>query len=143
HDPDQRAYLTPDPIGLLGGGGVWDYVPSPLGWIDPYGLACTRVAPRIETGNLQEGWTHIEARHITGTHPHGPGDLFAPGTTRAQLEKAADYLVDKGTRISDPSRRIQTFEKRMKVNGVRDRVRVIVDSHDGNRVITMFPVRSE
>lgn len=85
----------------------------------------------------------LAARDVSGTHPHGPGDLFAPGTTRAQVTRAAEDLVARGTRISDPSRRIQTFERRMKVNGVRDRVRVVVDSDDENRVISIFPVRSE
>lgn len=80
---------------------------------------------------------------MTGNAPGGHGDLFAPGTTRAQVEKAADRVVLKGTRVSDPSRRIQTYEKRVKVNGQADRVRTIVDSHDSNRVITIFPARSE
>jgi len=30
---------------------------------------------------------------------------------------------------------------KVKINGVKDLVRVIVDSDDANRVITMFPVR--
>ena len=38
HDPEQRGYTRPDALGLFGGG-VWDYVPSPLTWSDPYGLA--------------------------------------------------------------------------------------------------------
>jgi len=105
--------------------------------------ACNRTPPRIDTGDIRDGWIHIEARHITGTHPSGPGDLFAPGTTRAQLEEAAKKIVANGTRTTDPSRRMQIFEKRIKINGKRDRVRVRVDSEDGNRVSTMFPVRSE
>jgi hypothetical protein len=102
-----------------------------------------RDTPRIENGNAKEGWIHIDARHVTGDAPEGPGDLFAPGTTRAQIEQAARTLVKKGLRISDPSKRIQTFEKVITVNGQTDRVRVVVDSDDGNRVITIFPVRSE
>jgi len=43
--------------------------------------------------------------------------------------------------VSDPNRQLQVFEKRIKVNGLRDRVRVIVDSQDANRVISIFPVR--
>ena len=45
YDPDLQAYLTPDPLGLMGGGEVWNYVPSPLHWVDPYGLACTVGGP--------------------------------------------------------------------------------------------------
>ncbi|WP_207636340.1 hypothetical protein [Acetivibrio clariflavus] len=90
---------------------------------------------------MNEGWKHIDARHVTGNHPKGSGDLFPSGTTRKQIEDAAQIVVKKGTRISDPSKRIQTFEKVIKVNGRRDLVRVIVDADDFNRVITIFPVR--
>ncbi|MDQ3684471.1 MAG: hypothetical protein M3430_02555 [Acidobacteriota bacterium] len=99
-----------------------------------------RGKPKIEDGNLKEGWKHIEARHVTGNHPDGAGDLFAKGTTRKDLEEAADTVVQKGLRISDPDKRIQTFEKRISINGESDRVRVIVDSTTG-KVITMFPAR--
>ena len=54
---------------------------------------CTREKPRIEDGNDREGWQHIENRHITGSDPGG--DLFAPGTTREQLERAANTVVKK------------------------------------------------
>ncbi|HZH77167.1 MAG TPA: hypothetical protein VEY88_14145 [Archangium sp.] len=100
-----------------------------------------RTPPRIEDGNLKEGWQHIEARHITGNHPKGPGDLFAPGTTRQQLAKAAEEIVENGTRISRPGDRIQSFQMKIKINGRRDLVQVVVDSDDANRVITMFPIK--
>lgn len=100
----------------------------------------SRVRPRLETGNLNEGWTHIEARHIRGNHPDGAGDLFAPGTTRGQVLQTAEELVDRGVRISDPTRRIQTYERHLTVNGMHARYRVVVDSADGNRIITCFPV---
>jgi hypothetical protein len=93
---------------------------------------------QIQTGDSREGWVHIEAGHITGTDPGG--DLFAPGTTRAQLQRAAEIVVSRGMRISDPGRRMQTFERRITVNGKSDNVRVRLDSRDG-RVITIFPVR--
>ncbi|MBT2310355.1 type IV secretion protein Rhs, partial [Pseudomonas fluorescens] len=31
---------TPDPIGLLGGLNLYQYAPTPLTWIDPWGWAC-------------------------------------------------------------------------------------------------------
>jgi RHS repeat-associated protein len=96
----------------------------------------------ISDGDLKKGWEHIDTRHVTGNHPSGSGDLFAPGTTRNQLAEASQKLVDKGTRISDPSRRMQVFEDKIKVNGIKERVRVTVDSATGE-IITIHPVRSE
>ena len=76
----------------------------------------------------------FEARHITGA-----ADRFAAGTTREQLQDAAEKIVAKGLRISSPGRRIQTFQMRMTINGKRKYYRVVVDTYDNNRVITMFP----
>jgi RHS repeat-associated protein len=135
------CYLSQDPLGLAGGLNHYQYADDPVVLVDPLGLACSRHPPRIEDGNLKEGWSHIEARHISGNHPDGPGDLFASCVTRDELQGAARRIVQKGTRVSDPRRRIQTLEKRVKVAGRRERVRLIVDSEDSNRVITMFPVR--
>ncbi|MGI8521631.1 MAG: eCIS core domain-containing protein [Actinomycetota bacterium] len=98
-----------------------------------------RGRPIIEHGNLEEGWQHIEARHITGTHPDGPGDLFPAGTSRRELQEAANDVVANGVRLSEPGRRMQTFESRITVHGRSDRVRIRVDASDG-RVITIFPV---
>ncbi|MES3020990.1 MAG: RHS repeat-associated core domain-containing protein [Pseudomonadota bacterium] len=39
YDPDSARYLTPDPIGLLGGANSYQYAPNPILWIDPRGLA--------------------------------------------------------------------------------------------------------
>lgn len=119
-------------------------MPNSTEWIDPLGLSGRKEPkPWIPPGNSKEGWQHIDERHISGTHPEGPGDLFERGSTQAQIQTACECLVKNGTRISDPNRRIQTYEKRMKANGKVDRVRGVFDSHDGNRTITVFPVRSE
>jgi hypothetical protein len=101
-----------------------------------------RGTPTIEDGDSKKGWQHIDERHVTGNAPSGAGDLFAPGTTRAQLDAAAREVVKNGTRASSPSKTVQVFEDRITVNGRRDRVRVIVDTSTG-AVVTIFPVRSE
>lgn len=76
--------------------------------------------------------------------PKRPGDLFASGTTREQLEQAANKIIKKGKRVTENvSSRIQTFEKKITINGKTDKVRIIVDSEDGNRIITMFPARQK
>ncbi|MFD8497651.1 RHS repeat-associated core domain-containing protein [Amycolatopsis sp. NPDC059657] len=140
YDPESGRYVSTDPLGLAAGPNPRSYVDNPMQWIDPFGLAPCRQRPRIEDGNLKEGWQHIDSRHITGNHPSGHGDLMPPGTTREQVHRAATDLVRRGERISDPSKRIQVYERRGTVNGMHARFRVTVDSHDGNRVITFHPV---
>ena len=141
YDPALGRFTSMDPIGLGGGPNPAWYVPNPTAWIDPLGLALCRKDPRLETGDLKKGWLHIEARHITGTHPSPKhADMLPPSTTRDHVLDAATKIVRKGTRISDPGKTVQTFEKRMKVNGMRGRFSVSVDSTDGNNIITFFPV---
>jgi len=83
-----------------------------------------KIQPRILDGSRRRniGWAHIEAKHITGEDPGG--DLFAPGTTRAELELAALSLLE-ATRVSEPQNIRQVFEDRMVINGKRDRIRVV------------------
>ncbi|MFD0528947.1 RHS repeat-associated core domain-containing protein [Kitasatospora arboriphila] len=140
YDPETARYTTPDPLGLAPAPNPDTYVHNPHTWSDPLGLSPHRTKPRIENGNEKEGWQHIDERHIAGTSAHGPGDLMPPTTTRAQVQDAVEKVVKRGQRISDPGRRMQLYERRMTVNGMSARYRVLVDSHDGNRVITFFPV---
>ena len=38
YDPEAGRYISPDPIGLLGGLAQYEYVHNPLSWVDPLGL---------------------------------------------------------------------------------------------------------
>lgn len=93
--------------------------------------------PRMD----ERSWEHIYRRHIPGGDvPSRQGDLFAPGTAREQIEEAARKLIASGKRQSDPSKVRQVFEKRMVINGKRAQYRIVVDSDDANKIITMFPI---
>ena len=94
----------------------------------------------IQDGNSRGGWEHIRDRHITGNHPSTkPTALFPPGTTRRQLQETANRVVKDGKLITESTRATQTFERKVKVNGKRMTVRVVVDQNNGN-VVTIFPV---
>ena len=96
----------------------------------------------LNDGNLREGWIHIDARHITGNHPKGPGDLFEPNTTRSEVEALARKVIKKGVRISDPSKVMQTFEYKTKFQGKRERFKASVKTTT-EELITVYPARSE
>jgi RHS repeat-associated protein len=52
YDPACGRYVSPDPIGLLGGGAnAYRYARNATGWIDPFGLAEGKGCPRTEFEN--------------------------------------------------------------------------------------------
>ncbi|MFP1797375.1 RHS repeat-associated core domain-containing protein, partial [Lonsdalea quercina] len=57
YDPAGGGYISPDPIGVLGGDNLYAYAPNPLTWIDPLGLA------KCGTGEYKDvGGHHIHAK---------------------------------------------------------------------------------
>lgn len=52
YDPDTGRFTQPDPIGLAGGINLYQYCPSPLTWIDPWGLEAVYENP----GHHQPGY---------------------------------------------------------------------------------------
>ena len=58
YDSETGQYLSPDPIGLLGGVNPYGYVHNPLGWVDPLGLACC--PPKVKAEEL--GYAKINER---------------------------------------------------------------------------------
>ena len=92
----------------------------------------------IPDGNAKGGWQHIEEGHITGVQP---GDPFKNNPSRAELEKAANAIVNKGQRISnDPSLPVQTFQDRMGIAGQREQYRTVIHV-PSKTVISIFPFR--
>jgi RHS repeat-associated protein len=58
YDPDIGRFLTPDPIGTLGGLNLYDYPRDPVNWMDPTGLACPN--PKLIAEDPVNGWQIFE-----------------------------------------------------------------------------------
>jgi len=56
YDPDVGRFTTQDPIGLLGGDNLYQYAPSPIGWIDPLGLNKIISGVNPNTINYSQGY---------------------------------------------------------------------------------------
>jgi hypothetical protein len=84
----------------------------------------------LKWGDAKKGMEHILRRHSADEYlnnPGGKGDLFPKGTTDSQIIDAIEEVFSKGKRISDPNRSIQTFEKRIKINGETGQYKLVVD----------------
>ncbi|WP_230961138.1 MULTISPECIES: RHS repeat-associated core domain-containing protein [Burkholderia] len=53
YDPDTGRFISPDPIGLVGGLNLYQYAPNPNSWIDPWGLC--RTSPKINAEHVFHG----------------------------------------------------------------------------------------
>lgn len=52
YDPQGACYISPDPVGVLGGENNYGYVPNPVNWVDPFGLSkCSVLDDIIKDAN--------------------------------------------------------------------------------------------
>ncbi|MFO0609800.1 MAG: DUF6531 domain-containing protein [Polyangiales bacterium] len=90
YDPETCTYLTPDPVGLLGGVAPYAYVDDPLRASDPYGLGRKRCeAPREQPPNtalimLSDG--HAAVRVVTASGRQ---------TTHRVLENVPEAIMER------------------------------------------------
>jgi RHS repeat-associated protein len=92
YDCETGQYLSPDPIGLLGGVNPYGYVHNPLGWIDPLGLACCKYNSRNEAFRaakrdagipMNQRPSKVEMVNLTDRNGHNIlGDNYKPLKTR-------------------------------------------------------------
>ncbi|MBL0867605.1 ParB N-terminal domain-containing protein, partial [Pectobacterium carotovorum] len=73
YDPAGGCYISPDPIGVLGGESNYGYVSNPLSWIDPLGLA------GCETANVSD---------LIPTH--------SPNKSKNEMRKLLDAIKSDG-----------------------------------------------
>ncbi|NRD50335.1 RHS repeat-associated core domain-containing protein [Corallococcus exiguus] len=68
YDPQSGRYVSPDPIGLMGGYNLYAYVPSPVEWMDPLGLSARHPAggPFAYDGNRDYSGVGRSSHPTTG-----------------------------------------------------------------------------
>ncbi|WP_232486844.1 RHS repeat-associated core domain-containing protein, partial [Pectobacterium parmentieri] len=159
YDAESGQYLSPDPIGLLGGIRPQAYVHNPLEWVDPLGLV------RKCTGHLPEGdldWSRINhkgedaldhvMRHDVDMPNRAVHSVFSE-TSLDQVEDAWNIAKKKGISpyIEDPGNGNWIYDipypnagiaggvkGAAAGNPILDNIRIVVEPGT-NRVVTAFP----
>ncbi|MBC8955025.1 RHS family protein [Xenorhabdus sp. PB62.4] len=90
YSPETGQYLSPDPIGLMGGLNPYGYVHNPSNWVDPYGLTgCPNVSSKGKLDHLGDG------RPVSGH----TGFLNSPRLSRSQLTQMRDEMAKLGIKF--------------------------------------------
>ncbi|MCL6362608.1 type IV secretion protein Rhs, partial [Pectobacterium polaris] len=97
YDPTGGCYISPDPIGVLGGESNYGYVHNPACWVDPFGLAGCNAPNGYKTGDVD---------------PHGN---LSPNANRASghLNNKSDGFVQSHHPIQDAwaKKRISGYQR--------------------------------
>ncbi|WP_429067534.1 RHS repeat-associated core domain-containing protein [Aeromonas bestiarum] len=68
-DPQGACYISPDPIGILGGENNYGYVPNPVNWIDPLGLTpCMEIPSSRKSGGVGTTYDSINGQGLYVLH---------------------------------------------------------------------------
>jgi RHS repeat-associated protein len=82
YEPEAGRYVSPDPIGLLGGVNSYAYGPNALGWFDPLGLSKKCKKCPCPPGTMDPKRINFSQRSVTGDGPKGANtyaDIMASG----------------------------------------------------------------
>ncbi|MEI7184351.1 RHS repeat-associated core domain-containing protein, partial [Pectobacterium carotovorum] len=99
YDAESGQYLSPDPIGMLGGIRPQGYVHNPLEWVDPLGLVKVGrwMSPAEHQQMLETG--KVVQSNTGTTHVAYPADVEAfgkqakPGTVYAEFDVPEESLI--------------------------------------------------
>ncbi|MCL1124452.1 DUF6531 domain-containing protein [Shewanella surugensis] len=112
YDPDSCQYLTPDPIGMVGGNRPNSYVNNPMEWVDPLGLV-KEACKKTNLGRVDGNFSAIEP----GPLPDHMAETFSGGKYKViTLEKdtvlhragTADQPLGQFFALEAPSGVLQT-----------------------------------
>ncbi|WP_211353898.1 RHS repeat domain-containing protein, partial [Xenorhabdus doucetiae] len=104
YSPETAQYISPDPIGLLGGVNPYGYVHNPLSWVDPWGLAGENCAVNLLKNARKNNYAiSLEQRQqiidsIDNTKLKSMfSELYRPGASTPDGGTAASILYTKNT----------------------------------------------
>ncbi|MCX2803319.1 RHS domain-containing protein, partial [Microbulbifer thermotolerans] len=78
YDPEVGAFTQQDPIGLLGGVNNYQYVPNPVGWVDPLGLTCKEQTAHVPN-NARPTFSTTDAVPVSGSRAIDLGQSYEVG----------------------------------------------------------------
>jgi len=123
YDPDVGRFVSPDPIGLLGGNNLYRYAPNPIEWLDPLGLSCNTDAKKLASnlGAKPMGGGQYDAHHIVMSNSKDHRMI----ALRAQMEDLKIDINDKRNGIWLPNTHadrapgsLETLHKGQGVHGI-------------------------
>lgn len=133
YDPDGARFITPDPIGLLGGFNLYQYGPNPFGWIDPLGWKkkCSFRKPR-----------RVRSKSTGRTKAKNRNEAFAMDHVKKHPENGIEIIAAKD--IGDPHFKGKGWSKmERKVNGVNIHYMAKIDRTGKMTHVTDFKYKDQ
>lgn len=129
YDPETGAYLSPSPLGIVGGSHLYEYLPDPLSHASPLGLgrgyAALRGAVRSERLEAELVERFVEALD-RGEGDAGPRERFDPRAARLAMEDPEAALfgpwdaLRPERRVPPPSARLTRLPKHLGLSADED-----------------------
>ncbi|CDH07611.1 hypothetical protein XBO1_440005 [Xenorhabdus bovienii str. oregonense] len=140
YSPETGQYISPDPIGLLGGVNPYGYVHNPTNFIDPFGLAPCPTPPK-KINLTKDGVQHVKDRHVGNVPGWSHKSKWA--LNNADVKSTIRDVFRKPDRIIRDGDRF-IYEKTLKRDvgitpegEVLNKVRVVTESNGD--LVTAFP----
>ncbi|MFP1852961.1 RHS repeat-associated core domain-containing protein, partial [Lonsdalea quercina] len=152
YDPAGGGYISPDPIGVLGGDNLYAYAPNPLTWIDPLGLAGCPVTRDKANKLLDSGEVKVtvksrsDAEQLFMDRYLGSGYKNMTGESGPSTKNIMEYLTGNKTKsgtyhwddVMDPNNKNRVMGHGPN-NPDGDLPHLQIHQFDGNVIHIFFP----